>query len=400
VSFLLFCAVLVSGIAYVMTAAERARSMRALETLARKIHAILNRPSPGDDPFDAALRARTRVVVVTPALVAIDLFVFAALQLEPGPLDSAALLRWGASYGPLTANGDWWRLLTSTFVHAGVLHLAVNLTALLSMALVLERTVGRFTLLAVYVTAAAFSGAIGLALAPVSVATGGAGAIFGVYGLLVATWTWGVIQRARTTIRLRTVLRAAPPALVFVLYHGLSSTQGRAAAYAGFVMGAVCGLALTRCASLRTPPALRVAATATVALVVAAFAATPVRGVIDFRPEAEQLLVFEEQQSARYQAVVDRFTKGLETRKALIDVIERGILPELARRRARVDALGRIPAEHRHMAGAVEAYLRLREDGWRVRAAALKQGNSARLREADGIEQAALTALRSIDLRQ
>src|SRR5690606_18795839 len=129
----------------------------------------------------------------------------------------------GASVGPLTANGEWWRLLPSSLVHDGVLHLAVNLVALISTGFVLERLVGSTAFAAVYVAGALLGGLAGLASSPVTVVAGGSAAIFGLYGLLLASWTWGAFERSTTTIRLSTVARLTPGAAAFVLYH----TAGR-----------------------------------------------------------------------------------------------------------------------------------------------------------------------------
>ena len=67
--------------------------------------------------------------------------------LDPGADD---LLRWGANVGPLTTGGQWWRTLTSMFVHIGLVHLAVNLIALADLGRTAERLFGAGAFLGIY----------------------------------------------------------------------------------------------------------------------------------------------------------------------------------------------------------------------------------------------------------
>src|SRR5262249_16671345 len=41
-----------------------------------------------------------------------------------------SLLAWGASIGTRTTNGEWWRLLTATFLHATFMHLVINVAVI------------------------------------------------------------------------------------------------------------------------------------------------------------------------------------------------------------------------------------------------------------------------------
>ena len=55
--------------------------------------------------------------------------------------------RWSPAY---VANGDWWRLITSGFLHIGVIHLVVNMLSLYLIGPTLERFVGRLRFLVIY----------------------------------------------------------------------------------------------------------------------------------------------------------------------------------------------------------------------------------------------------------
>jgi hypothetical protein len=57
-------------------------------------------------------------------------------------LPTPVLIEFGANLGPFTADGDWWRLLTSMFLHLGLIHLAFNMWALASFGPLAERLYG------------------------------------------------------------------------------------------------------------------------------------------------------------------------------------------------------------------------------------------------------------------
>src|SRR5207247_11167890 len=85
-------------------------------------------------PFREALRARTPRTAVTPALVGVNAVVFLFMLAGAGsPSDPDTLMRWGGNFGPLTANGEWWRLRATPFVHSGTLSLLINIVALLPL---------------------------------------------------------------------------------------------------------------------------------------------------------------------------------------------------------------------------------------------------------------------------
>ena len=74
-------------------------------------------------------------------------------------------------------------------------------------------------------------------------------------------------------------------------------------------------------------------------------------------------------------------------------MIERKITPELQAMQARLKTLGRVPPEHQPLLGGAEEYLRLRDESWRLRAAALHKSSMPALRKAESAERASLEAL-------
>jgi membrane associated rhomboid family serine protease len=88
-------------------------------------------------------------------------------------------------YGPAVRDGDWWRLVTSTFLHASVLHLLFNMYALYLFGPALEVRFGHVRYLLVYLIGGLWGSAGALILTPESPTLGASGAIFGLMGALV-----------------------------------------------------------------------------------------------------------------------------------------------------------------------------------------------------------------------
>jgi membrane associated rhomboid family serine protease len=90
-----------------------------------------------------------------------------------------------ALIGAAVAQGEWWRLLTVTLVHAGLVHLALNMYALYLVGPIVERIYGWKLFGLMYVLCALAGSAASLVSgAPASV--GASGAIFGIFGVVLA----------------------------------------------------------------------------------------------------------------------------------------------------------------------------------------------------------------------
>ena len=100
---------------------------------------------------------------------------------------SQALYDHGGLYGAaVLQNGEWWRLVTSAFLHGGIAHIALNMIALYQIGQFVELLYGRGRYALVYVLAMLGSGLLVTFLAPNQVTIGASGAIFGLFGALVA----------------------------------------------------------------------------------------------------------------------------------------------------------------------------------------------------------------------
>jgi membrane associated rhomboid family serine protease len=84
---------------------------------------------------------------------------------------------------PEVANGEWYRLVTSMFLHFGILHLAFNMYALYLFGPLLEQLYGHIDYLVIYFLCGIGGSVMTILFAPDSAAAGASGAIFGLFGL-------------------------------------------------------------------------------------------------------------------------------------------------------------------------------------------------------------------------
>jgi membrane associated rhomboid family serine protease len=80
------------------------------------------------------------------------------------------------------AHGQWWRLFTAMFLHAGFFHLAVNMYSLYFVGSIMEQVIGRWRFLLLYLASGLAGSAGALLLTPGTPTVGASGAIFGVLG--------------------------------------------------------------------------------------------------------------------------------------------------------------------------------------------------------------------------
>jgi len=132
------------------------------------------------------------------------------------------------------------------------------------------------------------------------------------------------------------------------------------------------------------------------AMLIAAAAVLPLRGIVDVRPEIAAIVAVEERTAGSYEAAVAKFRLGRLPAKALVQLIDRTIIPELQAVRVRLTALRGVPREQQPLVAAAEEYLRLREQSWHDRVAGLLKSKMDMLRKAEETERAALDAFQKI----
>jgi len=140
-----------------------------------------------EEQFHQHLEKVSGWVWVTPGIIALNVAVFLVMlaagagfvQTEP-----AVHIRFGSNYGPLTWTGEPWRLITSAFLHFGIMHLAFNMYALYSGRLT-ERLFGSTRFALIYLLSALSGSVVSGWWDPARNSAGASGAIFGVYGALL-----------------------------------------------------------------------------------------------------------------------------------------------------------------------------------------------------------------------
>ncbi|MDP2712117.1 MAG: rhomboid family intramembrane serine protease [Solirubrobacteraceae bacterium] len=120
-------------------------------------------------------------------LIAINVIAFLAMSAGGGGLDGRGGSVWvnGALFGPSVADGDWWRIISAGFLHAGLLHLAFNMYFLYFLGTMLEPVIGKLRFAAIYFVSM-LGGSLGaLVVSPGAVTVGASGAVFGMMGAAI-----------------------------------------------------------------------------------------------------------------------------------------------------------------------------------------------------------------------
>ena len=146
--------------------------------------------SPDHDMATSGRRSQLRSAPAVFVLIAVNLLAFLYEIYAGGWNDPDVLHRIGALEPDVViAQGEYWRLFTALFLHAGFLHIAFNLFALYVLGPPLERSIGTIRFLACYLISGLASSAGVVALTEIgliqeSQLVGASGCILGVVGAL------------------------------------------------------------------------------------------------------------------------------------------------------------------------------------------------------------------------
>jgi rhomboid protease GluP len=184
----------------------------------------------------------TQGYYITPILIILNLLVFLSMVisgvhiLEP---DVESLLKWGANYRPVTLEGQWWRILTACFLHIGILHLIMNMYALVYIGLLLEPLLGKFRFGLAYILTGIAASMASLWWHDNTVSAGASGAIFGMYGVFLAMLTTNYIEKSAR----KSLLTSIAIFVGFNLLNGIRGGIDNAAHIGGLLSGLIIGYA-------------------------------------------------------------------------------------------------------------------------------------------------------------
>ena len=208
------------------------------------------RPQVRRDPFRRSRRRRNSDIVVTNALIATNLGIYVWTLLGQfsrsafsgdlsGTTERLVISRY------FLDNGEWYRLVSSGFVHFGILHVALNMYLLYQLGRLLEPTLGSLTFGLVYGASLLGGSAGALLLSPNALTGGASGAVFGIMAAAVVGMRERGVNPLQTGLGMTFLIN-----IVFTLAIPGISVGGH---FGGAIAGAICGAVVLAPARWRIP---------------------------------------------------------------------------------------------------------------------------------------------------
>lgn len=179
----------------------------------------------------------TSVILDINLLVFILMIIFDVHLLYPNGME---LLEWGANRRRETMGGDWWRLVSSMFVHGGFMHLILNIYGLWLAAIFVEPILGRKRYFILYGVSGICGSIASIWWYENTISVGASGAIFGLYGAILGL----LLTNAFPKDGKRGILIMIGFYVAINLLWGLTGGIDNAAHIGGLLSGALTGLIL------------------------------------------------------------------------------------------------------------------------------------------------------------
>jgi rhomboid protease GluP len=177
---------------------------------------------------------------VSSLLTLVMIAIYVRMILFQGPsgvlsFDMETLIRFGAHWREATEAGQFWRISTAMFLHAGLLHIFFNLFALMQVGPIIEQIFGRGRMLFLYMVTGLIGNIASELWISHGLAIGASGAIMGLIGVAAG---WG--QRDGTRMG-QSIRDQMVKWLIYTVVFGLMIGADNAAHIGGFVSGALFG---------------------------------------------------------------------------------------------------------------------------------------------------------------
>jgi rhomboid protease GluP len=337
--------------------------------------------------FGLTLHTLTPRGFVTEALVAVNVLVFVVMvargvaPMEPKIVD---LIAWGAGYGPRTTGGEWWRLLTATFLHIGAIHLGMNMYVLWDAGRLVERIFGNAGFLVLYLSAGLAGSVASTLWSPYVVSAGASGAVFGVYGGLL-----GFLARERGSIPREALTKLQRGAVTFLGYNllfGLSQKGIDMAAHlgglgGGFLGGLVLAHPLDAAGASRRHAREAILAACTALAILGAAHFMP--RSIDLQAELERYDAMETRALGAYNNAIGELKAHRLSAAQLADEIDVDILPEWRASRDKLAGIAHLPEKQAKLVASVVACMNVREEAFRLMAEGARSDDVALIKRAN-----------------
>lgn len=179
---------------------------------------------------------------VTFTLIAINILIFiltAVISKNIYDIDTYTLVLFGAKVNELILNGQPWRLLTSAFLHGGLMHLVFNMYALKIIGSEVEYVYGKAKYLIIYLFSALGGSVFSYVFNVRGISVGASGAIFGLFGAMLI---FGIKNRAK--INKAYIMSLVKVILINIFIGATISNIDNSAHIGGLVFGAIAAFAI------------------------------------------------------------------------------------------------------------------------------------------------------------
>ena len=212
-----------------------------VNSLRQQTAIVVEQEQKDADEIKTAMKPAGNNLYITYCLIAVNTLIFILMVIDGAGFfaeNPLVHLKWGSNYAPLTLSGDYWRLITNTFIHFGIIHLVMNMYCLYIIGAYLEPMLGRVKFISAYLCTGILASIVSLwwHSEPTNSA-GASGAIFGMYGLFLALLTTDLIPQS---VR-KGLLQNIGIFIFYNLAYGMKSGVDNSAHVGGLVSGFIFG---------------------------------------------------------------------------------------------------------------------------------------------------------------